>query len=259
MNSISTVVIYAVIAMGIFTLLIAVLAFLLVRRMGQAVREKELHSKQIRETVIQTQELERAVLADNLHDDFGPQLSFLFRQLRPEHNADESISITPLERSSIYKKLDELISDIRKYTSQIYPTQLKEIGLMNALEQNLFDIQKNIQIRFFNNLERDLNFDDSKELAVYRITNEVLNNILRHGKPTFLDCEVNGIDDYLHIVFTHNGVPFSQKEFIGLAQSQNGRGCSSILNRTLLLEGTVEFYHILDQYACVNIRIPMPL
>ena len=151
MNSISTVVIYAVIAMGIFTLLIAVLAFLLVRRMGQAVREKELHSKQIRETVIQTQELERAVLADNLHDDFGPQLSFLFRQLRPEHNADESISITPLERSSIYKKLDELISDIRKYTSQIYPTQLKEIGLMNALEQNLFDIQKNIQIRFFNN------------------------------------------------------------------------------------------------------------
>ena len=258
MNSISTVVIYAVIAMGIFTLLIAVLAFLLVRRMGQAVREKELHSKQIRETVIQTQELERAVLADNLHDDFGPQLSFLFRQLRPEHNADESISITPLERSSIYKKLDELISDIRKYTSQIYPTQLKEIGLMNALEQNLFDIQKNIQIRFFNNLERDLNFDDSKELAVYRITNEVLNNILRHGKPTFLDCEVNGIDDYLHIVFTHNGVPFSQKEFIGLAQSQNGRGCSSILNRTLLLEGTVEFYHILDQYACVNIQIPMP-
>jgi hypothetical protein len=43
-----------------------------------------------------------------------------------------------------------------------------------------------------------------------------------------------------------------------LAQSQNGRGCSSILNRTLLLEGTVEFYHILDQYACVNIQIPMP-
>ena len=258
MNSISTVVIYAAIAMGIFTLLIAVLAFLLVRRMGQAVREKELHSKHIRETVIQTQELERAVLADNLHDDFGPQLSFLFRQLRPEHNADESISITPLERSSIYKKLDELISDIRKYTSQIYPTQLKEIGLMNALEQNLFDIQKNIQIRFFNNLDRDMNFDDSRELAVYRITNEVLNNILRHGKPTFLDCEVNGVDDYLQIVFTHDGVPFSQKEFIGLAQSQNGRGCSSILNRTLLLEGTVEFYHILDQYACVNIQIPMP-
>jgi type II secretory pathway pseudopilin PulG len=44
MNSISTVVIYAVIALGIFALLIAVLAFLLVRRMGQAVKEKELHS-----------------------------------------------------------------------------------------------------------------------------------------------------------------------------------------------------------------------
>ncbi|MFM2316535.1 MAG: hypothetical protein RLZZ155_867 [Bacteroidota bacterium] len=258
MNSISTVVIYAVIALGIFALLIAVLAFLLVRRMGQAVKEKELHSKQIRETVIQTQELERSVLADNLHDDFGPQLGFLYRQLRPEHNADESINITPLERSSIYKKLDELISDIRKYTSQIYPTQLKEIGLMNALEQNLFDIQKNIEIRFFNNLDRDLNFDDSKELAVYRIANEVLNNILRHGKPTFLDCEVNNVDNHLQIVFTHDGIPFGQQEFIALAQSQNGRGCSSILNRTLLLEGTVEFYHILDQYACVNIQIPMP-
>jgi len=258
MSTISTVIIYAVIALGVFVILIAVLSFLLMRRMAQAVKEKELHSKQIRETVIQTQELERSVLADNLHDDFGPQLSFLIRQLRPEFDANESITFTAQERASIYKKLNELISDIRRYTSKIYPMQLKEMGLMNALEQNLFDIKQNIHIRFFNHLESSLNFDDSKELAVYRIANEVLNNILRHGKPSILDCEVNCVEDHLQIVFTHDGAPFSQKEFIGLAQSQNGRGCSSILNRTLLLEGTVEFYHILDQYACVNIQIPMP-
>ena len=166
-------------------------------------------------------------------------------------------SFNPIKDHFARKQLDEIISDVRKFTSDIYPTQLKEMGFINALEQNLFDMQKNIRIRFFNQLEIDLNFDNSKELAVYRITNEVLNNILRHGRPSFLDCEVNCVDNYLQIVFTHDGIPFSQKEFIDLAQSQKGRGCSSILNRTLMLEGTVEFYRILEMYACVNIQIPM--
>lgn len=257
MSTISTFVVYAVIVLGAFVVLVTILAFLLVRRMAQAVKERELHSKQIRETVIQTQELERSVLADNLHDDLGPQLSFIYRQLHPEHPSNDSITFAPSERKGMYQKLNNLISDIRRYTSKIYPTQLKEMGLLSALEQNLFDMQKNIRIRFFNQLEIDLNFDNSKELAVYRITNEVLNNILRHGRPSFLDCEVNCVDNYLQIVFTHDGIPFSQKEFIDLAQSQKGRGCSSILNRTLMLEGTVEFYRILEMYACVNIQIPM--
>ena len=177
--------------------------------------------------------------------------------MQKEIDSNSSITFSFAELGSVYKKLDEIISDVRKFTSDIYPTQLKEMGFINALEQNLFDMQKNIRIRFFNHLEIDLNFDNSKELAVYRITNEVLNNILRHGRPSFLDCEVNCVDNYLQIVFTHDGIPFSQKEFIDLAQSQKGRGCSSILNRTLMLEGTVEFYRILEMYACVNIQIPM--
>jgi len=78
-SSITTVVLYAVISLGAFVFLVTVLAFLLVRRMAQGIKERELHSKQIREKAIQTQEIERSVLADNLHDDFGPQLSFLYR------------------------------------------------------------------------------------------------------------------------------------------------------------------------------------
>ena len=58
MSTISTFVVYAVIVLGAFVVLVTILAFLLVRRMAQAVKERELHSKQIRETVIQTQELD---------------------------------------------------------------------------------------------------------------------------------------------------------------------------------------------------------
>ena len=255
--SIDEVLVFSGVIMVLMIISIVTIFILFTKKTIETVKQKEEISSKIQQAIISTQESERNELAINLHDDVGPQLSFLYRQLQKEIDSNSSITFSFAELGSIYKKLDEIISDVRKFTSDIYPTQLKEMGFINALEQNLFDMQKNIRIRFFNQLEIDLNFDNSKELAVYRITNEVLNNILRHGRPSFLDCEVNCVDNYLQIVFTHDGIPFSQKEFIDLAQSQKGRGCSSILNRTLMLEGTVEFYRILEMYACVNIQIPM--
>jgi signal transduction histidine kinase len=257
MNSVSTIVVYCVIALGTFAVLITALAFLLLRRMAQGIKERELHSKQIRETAIQTQEIERSVLADNLHDDFGPQLSFLYRQLRPDIDANDPIYISSEERVNIYKRINELIADVRKYSSQIYPTNFKESGLINAIEQNLTDLGFNIRINFFNRLIYDLNFPQPKQLAIYRITNEILNNIIRHGKPTFIECELNNDEDKFQVVFTHDGAPFSQKEFLETARINEGRGCSSILNRTLQLEGTIEFYRILDQYACTKLQLPL--
>ena len=257
--NIDEVLIFSGIIMVLMLIFIVAIFFLFTKKTIESIRQRREFDFKMQQAIILSQESEREVLAINIHDDLGPQLSFLYRQLQKDIDSNSSITFSSAERGNIYKKLDELISDVRKFSSDIYPTQLKEMGLIQALEQNLFDMHLHIRIRFFNHLETNLNFDNSKQLAVYRITNEVLNNILRHGKPTFIDCEVNGVDDHLQIVFTHDGVPFSQQEFLDLAQSQNGRGCSSILNRTLLLEGTVEFYHILDQFACVNIRIPMPL
>ena len=255
--NIDEVLIFSGIIMVLMLIFIVAIFFLFTKKTIESIQQRREFDFKMQQAIILSQESEREVLANNIHDDLGPQLSFLYRQLQKDIDSNSSITFSSAERGNIYKKLDELISDVRKFSSDIYPTQLKEMGLVQALEQNLFDMQKNIRIRFFNQLEIDLNFDNSKELAVYRITNEVLNNILRHGRPSFLDCEVNCVDNYLQIVFTHDGIPFSQKEFIDLAQSQKGRGCSSILNRTLMLEGTVEFYRILEMYACVNIQIPM--
>jgi len=257
LSNTSIVVTYSIIALGVFTLFVVVLTFLFVRKVAKSIKEKELHKQMIRETIIQTQESEREQLSDNLHDDIGPQLGVLYRHLQKEVDSSSSIMLSASDRENIYKKLDLLIADVRNYSSQIFPKQLAELGLINAIEQNLAELGFNIRINFFNRLICDLNFPQPKQLAIYRITNEILNNIIRHGKPTFIECELNNDEDKFQVVFTHDGAPFSQKEFLETARNNEGRGCSSILNRTLQLEGTIEFYRILDQYSCTKLQLPL--
>ena len=254
---IDEVLIFSGVIMVLLLIFIVVIFMLFTKKTIENINQSKEFDLKMQQAIILSQESEREALADNLHDDFGPQLGMLYRHLQKEVDSSSSITLSASDRDNIYKKLDLLIVDVRNYSSQIFPRQLAELGLINAIEQNLSNLGFNIRIGFFNRLIYDLNFDQPKQLAIYRITNEILNNIIRHGKPTFIECELNNEEDKFQVVFTHDGAPFSQKEFLETARNNEGRGCSSILNRTLQLEGTIEFYRILDQYACTKLQLPL--
>lgn len=246
---------------SIFSLFLSVLLGLTIWLLAKNVISKfKLESEindRIQHAIISSEEAEREIIANNLHDDFGPQVSILIRQLKRGMSPNSPMTLTPEEREAIYSKLDGFMADLRKYSTEIYPTQIQHLGLIRSLEQNLFDIQSQIKTNFFDKTDRELNFDLPKELTIYRIINEVLNNILKHASATEIECEVSTIDSFFEINFTHNGIPFNQEDFLKQAESGKGKGCSSILNRTLQLNGTIEFFHILDLHSCVRILIPM--
>jgi signal transduction histidine kinase len=87
--------------------------------------------------------------------------------------------------------------------------------------------------------------------------NEVLNNILKHAQATELECLFLTEENQFRIQMTHNGIPFTQEMFLEQAEAKTGKGCSSILNRTIQLNGNVTFYRKEEQSSCVNISIPL--
>ncbi len=244
----------------IFLMMCCIVAvfILYTKKAFQQIAQKREFDIKIQAAIIAAQESEREELANNLHDDFGPLLGILSRQLKREVNPGASITFTAEDRKAIHDKLDGLMADTRRYSSELYPTQMKHLGLIAALQQNLLDMSGQMETHFFNKMEHQPSFNEAQEITLYRVLNEVLNNILRHSQATELECELMTVDGYFQIQLIHNGIPFTQEMFLKQAEMKRGKGCFSILNITFQLQGTVEFYRILEAHSCVRILIPMP-
>jgi signal transduction histidine kinase len=223
----------------------------------QNISQKRDFDSKIQQAIIASQEAEREELANNLHDDFGPILSILSRQLNRDENPGSSITFSAEEREAIHTKIDGLIADTRRYSTEIYPTQIKLFGLIKSLQKNLFDMRSQVETHFFDKMDKQTEFNHAQELTIYRIVNEVLNNILKHAQATELECLFLTEENQFRIQMTHNGIPFTQEMFLEQAEAKTGKGCSSILNRTIQLNGTVTFYRNEEQSSCVNISIPL--
>jgi len=244
----------------IFLMLICIVAVfvLFTKKTIQNISQKREFDSKIQQAIISSQESEREELANNLHDDIGPMLSILSRQLNRDENPGGPLTFSAEERESMHGMVDGLIADVRKYSIEIYPTQIRLFGLIKSFQQNLFAMRHQVETHYFDKMDFQPAFDHAQSLTIYRVVNEVLNNILKHAQATELEFELMTENNHFQIQIIHNGILYTQEMFLQHAESKTGKGCSSILNRTLQLNGTIEFYRILDKHSCVRILIPLP-
>src|SRR5215207_11628699 len=135
---------------------------------------------------IRLQEEERQRLAADLHDDAGPLLAtarlYLNENLVNQDKATQLQSIFQARQI-----LDDTIQLIRNISHSLMPPTLKNFGLESAISDMAQKISGsgriNASSRFHDYKER---LKQEKELIVYRIVQELINNILKHSNSSFI-------------------------------------------------------------------------
>jgi signal transduction histidine kinase len=116
------------------------------------------------------------------------------------------------------------------------PEVLLKHGLDKALSRYCNNISNSqsltIQYDSWGEIKR---YRDSFELSVYRIVQELLNNIVKHSKATHAIVQVNGQDNILSITIEDNGVGFNQDNGTG-----TGMGLGSLRSRVNAMNGKIE-------------------
>jgi signal transduction histidine kinase len=79
------------------------------------------------------------------------------------------------------------------------------------------------------------------DISIYRIIQELCNNIIKHAHATEIFINSSVKDDYLNIIIRHNGKGLSQEEFEKLRYHSDGLGLKNIQNRIILLHGKIKF------------------
>ncbi len=206
---------------------------------------------------IHLQEEERQRIAADLHDDAGPLLATA--RLYLNENLVNQDKATQLQ--SIYQArqiLDDTIQLVRNISHSLMPPTLKNFGLESAINDMAQKISGsgsiNASSRFHDYKER---LKQEKELIVYRVVQELINNILKHSNSSFIHLTQNTHGDNFLLRIHHDGRGIVQSDFEKLNKSSIGLGLKNISSRLKVTQGSIFFEKDSSQtYYKVTIEIP---
>ena len=205
---------------------------------------------------IRMQEEERQRIAADLHDDAGPLLATARLYLNENLvNLDKASQL-----QSIYSAkqiLDDTIQLIRNISHSLMPPTLKNFGLESAVNDLFQKISgsgsMNASSRFHDYKER---LQPETELIIFRVIQELINNILKHSNSSFIHLTQNTSGPKFFIRMHHDGRGLTQADFEKLNKSNVGLGLKNIQSRLKVLHGKIFFEKDMSQtYYKVTIEI----
>ncbi len=190
---------------------------------------------------IKLQEEERQRLAADLHDDAGPLLATARLYLNENLvNLDKSTQLQHV--SSAKSIIDDAIQLIRNISHSLMPPTLKNFGLESAVTDLFQKIGGagtiNATCRFH---DYDMRLEMEQEQIIFRIIQELINNILKHSNSSFVHITQNANEERFFIHIHHDGMGLVQADFEKLTKSSGGLGLKNIQSRLKVLNGKILF------------------
>ncbi|MDP8940761.1 MAG: GAF domain-containing sensor histidine kinase, partial [Actinomycetota bacterium] len=193
----------------------------LARQAGVAARAVRLTTdlQRSRERLVTTREEERRRLRRDLHDGLGAQLAGLniqagiLRRLIP-HNPEAADELVVELRD----ELRAAISDIRRLVYDLRPPALDDLGLIGALDRlaERYGAQDD-GLRVAVEAPEELPpLPAAVEVAVYRIAQEALTNVVRHARAGECIVRLAAVKGWLKMEVSDNGIGIAKEPGIGV-------------------------------------------
>ncbi|MBE7172811.1 MAG: hypothetical protein INR73_19705 [Williamsia sp.] len=204
-------------------------------------------------TEITILEIERQRMAVDLHDDLGALLSSIKLQLTCLNNTDpEDFEIVEKCTYLIEEALQKILETSRNLTSKV----LVREGLIQAIREFLAMIGKTKKLEVDVDIQiTQIRLNESGQLHVYRIFQEVLTNCLKHAKATKFYLQIVQEEQWMKIHMKDNGDGFNLQE----VESAWGFGLKNIVNRVDILNGRLFLDAQKDKGVSYTIEIPLPV
>ena len=206
------------------------------------------------DAMLQGQEEERSRLAKDLHDGLGGLLSGVKFSLS---NMKDNLIITPDNMTVFERSLDMLdtsIKELRRVAHNMMPELLTKFGLDEALKEYCNSINAtNLLSVKYQSIGMSTRIEKSAEIIIYRIIQELLNNIMKHAAAKEATVQLVKEEGRLSIIVEDDGKGFDT----ALIKNSKGAGLTSIKSRVDYLKGQLDIHSEAGKGTLVNIEFNM--
>jgi two-component system, NarL family, sensor histidine kinase UhpB len=149
--------------------------------------------------------------------------------------------------------VDATLHTVRRVISNLRPAVLDELGLKPAIEWQAQEFSRRAGIRCAVQAEVVENVDKEVEIAVFRIFQELLTNVLRHARASRVNVEFSGVPPNLNLAVRDNGRGFSLAEAAG----KKSFGLLGMRERVSALGGRFEITSKPGEGTAVAVSLPL--
>ncbi|MCU7552015.1 PAS domain S-box protein [Chitinophagaceae bacterium LB-8] len=215
----------------------------------ELLREQERYQQELTKQIILAQEREREIIGHELHDNVNQILTTVKLNLEMAvHNPEARNGF--LSKSIQY--VMTCISEIRHLSRELSAPTLGTLSLIDSIK-GLIDMvasSTSMEISFWHEGYHTSLIKDQK-LAIYRILQELMNNIIKHSGASCIKIELSQTEEVTVLIITDNGKGFDP------SKRPNGIGLNNILSRAKVFGGDM-FIQSKEGHGCsVTVKIPI--
>ena len=218
------------------------------RKIQALEQEKTIHSM---DAMIRGQEEERARIANDLHDGLGSLLSTIqmhFNKIQEELNSLQKLNA----HLKAFEMLDDACVEVRKISHDMMPGALEKLGLMPALNDLVNNLKStgkmNVVLQEFGDKQK---LDKTQEMMLYRIVQELMNNVSKHAQANELIVQFTWHENMLNLIVEDDGKGFDQDKI------EAGLGLESIQRRVDYLRGKLYVESAVGKGSTFTMDIPI--
>ncbi len=200
-------------------------------------------------TTIEAQEKERKRIASDLHDGIGGTLAGIKLNL-----VKVKKEIGGQKLQNIINKVDDTCQEIRNISHHLMPLKILQSSFVEMIKYYLEEIAQSnsLKLSFCSYPKNMINqLSDETKIEVYRILQELVNNIIKHAHAKHIDVQITGNSGYINILFEDSGIGFDT------SKTYQGIGLNNIQSRVRLLKGDFNIDSAIGRGTIVNIDIPI--
>lgn len=207
--------------------------------------------------ITNSQEEERKRLARELHDETLQSLIALNQHVMMSKRMAKDAGVQDA-LDEIENMVSQTMTELRRLTRALRPIYLEDLGLVAALEMLTIETSSiaDIPIKFTTSGD-ERRLTDATEIAIFRITQEALNNIMRHSEATSAGVSLRYGDKDVLLTISDDGKGFGPPESPTQLSNQEHFGLIGIFERAELIGAKVHISSEIDQGTQLVLQIPL--
>jgi two-component system, NarL family, sensor kinase len=211
---------------------------------------KVSHENTLLQSQLEIQEQTFQNISREIHDSIGQKLTLAKLHLNTlEHNNRDK---TILQVNDAINMISEAITDLTDISRSMSSEIILSNGLIKALEFEAAQLQKsgvyNISLSATGHT---VFMAANTELVLFRIVQQVLNNIIKHAQATHIDIRLHYNTVLLTLQINDNGKGFN------IDETKPGTGLQNIKKRAALLQGSVTITSTANTGTQIKIELPI--
>lgn len=218
---------------------------------------KDQYEREALRSQLEIQENTFKTIAQELHDNIGQMLSVV----------KLSLSALPLEKDHkafdlakhSQEVLNKAIFDLSDLTKSLHSDRIKDVGLIESMRFELASVKKagllDVQ---FSVTGAEFQLPEQKGIVLFRMFQEMLNNILKHSKARQITVRLSyQDDDTFALEVEDNGSGFNVAEKQQSVSSSRGVGLKSMFNRAQLIGASINISSEAGKGTRILIKLPL--